>query len=82
MAGKQRGFVAQGVKEVLPEMVITCTESYAGKTIEDFHLLNTSDLTPVMVAAMQDQQDQIEEQYNLIKELQKKIEELEARLDK
>jgi hypothetical protein len=72
MAGMQRGFVAQEVKEVLPEMVTTCTESFAGKTIKDFHLLNTSDLTPFLVAAMQEQQE-------LIRKLERRIDELEKR---
>jgi hypothetical protein len=74
MIGVQRGFIAQEVKYLLPEMVTTCTESFAGKTIEDFHLLNTSDLTPILVAAVQEQQEMIENQNMQIAQQQEKIE--------
>ena len=51
-------------------MVTKVEESYAGKTIEDFHLLNIGDLIPILVSAMQEQQEQIENLKERIKELE------------
>jgi hypothetical protein len=65
--GKQIGFIAQDVKKVSPEMVSTTSESFGDKTIEDFHLLNTSNLTPMVVDA--------------IKELKAEVDTLKARIN-
>ncbi|MCK5839198.1 MAG: tail fiber domain-containing protein, partial [Bacteroidales bacterium] len=81
MVGLQRGFIAQEVKEVVPEMVTTCTESFAGKTIEDFHLLNTSDMTPFLVSAVQEQQDIIDELNQQIQQLRLEMHQLRTKID-
>ncbi len=50
-------------------MVSTVNEKIGDSQIEDFNVLNTSNLAPMLVEAMQEQQKQIES-------LEKKIEEL------
>ena len=58
--GKKRGFIAQEVKEVLPEMVTVISEKVGNDLIKDFHLLSNSDFTPMLVKAIQEQQQLIE----------------------
>ncbi|MGI6278309.1 MAG: tail fiber domain-containing protein [Patescibacteria group bacterium] len=54
------GFIAQEVQRVMPHMVtIKDSLSYGDTTIEDFLNLDTSDLTPYIVKAIQEQQSQI-----------------------
>lgn len=59
-ADEQFGFVAQEVKEVVPEMVTCTSENVGDTTIEDFHLLNSGELIPILVQAVKEQQKQIE----------------------
>ena len=54
------GFIAQEVKEVFPEMVSNAKEEIGTEVIEDFHVLNLSDLPVHLVKAIQEQQLQIE----------------------
>jgi len=49
----QLGFIAQDVKEVLPELVITKSDGYLG--------LKTDEIIPVLVNAIKEQQQQIED---------------------
>ena len=67
----QMGFIAKEVKEVCPSMVEVISETYGDKTIDDFNILNLSDLSPLLVKAVQEQQAQIE---LLIKQNQELIE--------
>ena len=54
-----KGFLAQEVKQVLPECVTTQDESERGG-FSDSHFLGTASMIPVLVAAIQEQQAQIE----------------------
>ena len=54
----------------ITDVILNVQESI--KAIDDFHLLDTGDLTPILISAMQEQQEQI-----IL--LQEKIKELEAR---
>lgn len=56
----QIGFIAQEVEEVAPSMVDIVRETIGDQIIEDFRVLNLSDLTPLLVKALQEQQEQIE----------------------
>ncbi|MDN5203266.1 tail fiber domain-containing protein [Fulvivirgaceae bacterium BMA10] len=56
------GFISQEVEKVLPNMVTTGTFSINGRLINDFRFLNTSDLTPILVNAVQEQNHIIEKQ--------------------
>ena len=58
--GIKRGFIAQEVKEIFPSMVNIINELYGNNIIEDFHVLNNSDFTPILVKAIQEQQQIIE----------------------
>ena len=60
--GLKRGFIAQEVKEVVPEMVTILEEKIGDHIIKDFHLLNSSDFTPILIRAIQEQQQLIEQQ--------------------
>ncbi len=62
LSGRKTGFIAQEVAEVDPTMVHKTTENIDGHRIEDFHLLNTDNLIPMLVAAIKEQQKIIEEQ--------------------
>ncbi|MCP4708115.1 MAG: tail fiber domain-containing protein, partial [Planctomycetes bacterium] len=65
--GTHFGFVAQEVKDVIPEMVTETIETFDGDTIEDFHLLDSGKLIPLLVQA--------------VKELKTENESLKKRLD-
>jgi hypothetical protein len=54
-----KGFIAQEVKEVLPECVTIKDESEHGGLV-DSHFLGTATMIPVLVAAIQEQQAMIE----------------------
>ena len=66
----QKGFIAQEVKEIFPEMV-GCVK-VKGK---EYYDLNLSNLQIYMVKAMQEQQKMIEEQKEIIVSLQKENQE-------
>lgn len=66
MKGTQMGFIAQELEEVLPTMVITKDDADKTKAIK------STDLLPVLVKALQEQQAKIDE-------LEKKIEALEKK---
>lgn len=54
LEGKKRGFIAQEVESVAPEMVRQIAETVDGKVIEDFRVLNNSDFVPLLVSAIQE----------------------------
>ena len=74
--GKKRGFIAQEVKEVLPDMVNIIEETVGKEIIKDFHLLSNSDFTPILVKAIQEQQQIIENQKAAISLLQAEMQEV------
>ncbi|MBP6812894.1 MAG: tail fiber domain-containing protein [Saprospiraceae bacterium] len=71
-AGKQIGFIAQEMEQVMPELV----RSNGGRG----YTVNYIGLIPVLVEAMKEQQAQIEEKDASISCLQTQMESLEARL--
>jgi hypothetical protein len=71
--GEYLGFIAQDVKEVLPQLVYETSEKIGEETINDFLLLNQGELIPVMVEAIKEQQTQIESQNHKIEDLERLI---------
>lgn len=57
--GKQYGLIAQDLEQVVPELVKTYKDGYKG--------VNYTELIPILIGAIQDQQKQIEELKRLIK---------------
>ena len=68
--GTRIGFIAQEVKEIFPEAVVTGTD--VDKTMG----INYSDLIPVLTKAIQEQQKIIEQQEKKISEIQIALEEI------
>jgi hypothetical protein len=58
--GTFSGFIAQEVKDIIPESVTITSEKLGDKIINDFMLLNQGDMIPLMVEAIKEQQRQIE----------------------
>lgn len=55
MDGLKRGFIAQEVEAIVPEMVTRAIEDIgSGQTVEDFRILNNADFTPILVKAVQE----------------------------
>ncbi|HOZ51249.1 MAG TPA: tail fiber domain-containing protein [Chitinophagaceae bacterium] len=54
------GFISQELEQVFPEMVETVNEKFGNETIEDFKILNLSDLPVHLVKAIQEQQVEID----------------------
>lgn len=54
MDGTMRGFIAQEVEEVVPDMVQKVDEKFGDKEISDFRVLNSSGFTPILVRAIQE----------------------------
>jgi len=77
--GRRVGFIAQEVREVLPDAVTTVSETFGDTTIADFHVLDTSSLTPMLIAAVKEQQTTISAQQGEIDELKQRLSKLEAR---
>ena len=69
--GLNYGLVAQEVAEVLPELI------HRGDRPEDPLGLNYAEMVPVLVNAIQEQQDQLETQENQIKNLEARLSLLE-----
>lgn len=72
--GQFTGFVAQEVEAVFPDMVTTVEETVDGETIDDFRVLNTGNLTPHMVKAMQELRAEKDAE---IKQLEERLVQLE-----
>ena len=71
-AGNQIGFIAQEMKNVLPELVKEDENGY--------HAVNYQGVVPVLVEAMKEQQVQIEEKEAAIQNLEARLSKLEALL--
>ncbi len=71
------GFISQEVEKIMPSMVTKGKFQLGDKTIEDFRYLNTSNLTPIMVNAIQEQQNIIESQKTEIDALEARVAALE-----
>ncbi len=67
--GKQLGFIAQELKDVLPELVVEETSGYMA--------VNYQGVIPVLVEAMKEQQVQIEEKDAAIQNLEARLAKLE-----
>ena len=87
--GIQHGFLAQDIEKLLPELVNDSFHAYekAKSDTEEgqgfrFKALNYTGLIPIMVSAMQEQQDVIETQEARIKSLEDRLNQLEALLKK
>jgi hypothetical protein len=79
--GKYTGFLAQEVQSVFPEMVTETIEKVGGTTFNDFLLLNQGKLIPVMIEAIKEQQQIIEQQQteiNHLKSLENEVSELKS----
>ncbi len=84
--GEQIGLIAQELEKILPELVTDNVHSYdknegiegAEKDVEkiEYKGINYIGLIPVLIEAMQEQQQQIEEQLHQIEELQQQIDDL------
>ncbi len=61
LAGRKTGFIAQEVAEIDPTMVSEVVETVGDQTIEDFNVLNTGNMIPMLVEGMKEQQKTIEE---------------------
>jgi Chaperone of endosialidase len=79
LEGTFTSFIAQEVKTVCPTMVKQTREAFGKTVIEDFNVLNTSSLTPMLVEAIQEQQEQIETLQNQVELLMKEVEALKAK---
>ncbi len=54
MEGLKRGFIAQEIEKIVPETVSVVNEKFGEQEIKDFRLLNTGDLTPILVKSVQE----------------------------
>ncbi len=60
LTGRKTGFIAQEVAKVDPTMVGEVVETIGYQTIENFHILNTDNMIPMLIDALKEQQAQIE----------------------
>jgi hypothetical protein len=79
------GFIAQELKEVVPDLVMTKaipdpTRSASARSeannVEGYHMVNYIELIPIMTKAIQEQQRLIEEQRARIADLEKRLNDL------
>jgi hypothetical protein len=63
---KNYGFISQEVEKIIPEMVTIVEEQFGEEVIKDFKVLNTDALIPILVSAMKEQQDIINELINKV----------------
>ncbi|MCP4750740.1 MAG: tail fiber domain-containing protein [Proteobacteria bacterium] len=52
--GRHSGVIVQEVKEVIPEMVTTTSETVDDEILDDFHLLDSGRLVPMLVQAVKE----------------------------
>lgn len=69
-------FLAQEVEKIFPEMVHQVREEIGDETIDDFRVMNSSILFPLLVKAIQEQQATIQDQQLQIEDLVGKVDEL------
>lgn len=76
------GLIAQELKEVFPSMVNVFGDDSNGQSeIKDLHTVKYTDLIPVLIKGMQEQQEMIEAQQTQIEALIKQNEEILSRLN-
>lgn len=73
LSGVKTGFIAQEVAQVDSTMVKKIVEKYKGKVVDDFNVLNTANMIPLLVSATQEQEREISS-------LRKKNENLEMKV--
>jgi|SRR5690606_2634793 len=77
-SGKQYGFLASNMKEVFPNMVQASSKVYlSGKNaskVARYNEVDTESLIPVLVAAIKEQQEQIEALKKEVEQLKSKAE--------
>jgi len=78
LSGIKKGFIAQEVAAVDSSMVTRTSETFGDQTIEDFNVLNTSNMTPLLTGAVQEQQELIGEQNRKIASLEEENEEIRS----
>lgn len=54
LAGLRRGFIAQEVESVVPDMVTRAVEKVGSREISDFRVLGNSDFVPLLVSAVKE----------------------------
>ena len=79
---KQFGFIAQELEEVLPELVATAqlrtkVDKDGNYTQEEFKVINYKELIPVVVRAMQEQEERLNKQEDEMKELREIVEQMQ-----
>jgi len=72
-SGIKYGFIAQEVEKIFPTCVETISEKIGDKEYDDFKILNTSDIFPNMVSAIQELKQIIDSQNLRISELESKL---------
>lgn len=78
MAGIRRGFIAQEVEAVIPDMVTKTEEKFGDKTIPDFRVLGNSDFVPLLVSAVKELKAANEAQAEEIDELREELKTVKA----
>jgi hypothetical protein len=73
---KNTGFISQEVEQIFPEMIETVNEKFGDKSIEDFKILNLSDLPVQLTKAIQLQQGLIKDLKNKIAHRQEQIDQI------
>lgn len=67
------GFIAQEVEQIVPEMVTQVEDVIDGKQVDDFRVLTTDALLPLLVKAVQEQQETIDQQKQQIANLEERL---------
>ena len=80
IAGVKTGFIAQEVAAVDSTMVNYVEEKVGDDTIEDFNILSTDNMIPLLVAATQEQQKQIEQNLQMFNTMSEGIRENTRRI--
>lgn len=70
---KQFGFLAQEVRAIFPELVEVIREKDSGYDMNEFLTMNYNGLSPIVISAMQEQQQQITHLQSRIDNLKQKI---------
>ena len=83
--GEQYGFIAQDLEQVFPTLVKSVEVVHPkelkeeGEQLQSIKSVNYIGLTPILVKAVQEQQELIEQQQQLIKQLHQRLERLEQK---
>lgn len=76
LAGNKKGFIAQEVEAVLPDMVEKTKEKVGNRTIDDFRVLENGDFVPLLVSAVKELKAANDNQEAEIKALRRELDEL------